>query len=301
MQRFGPSGVWNTITGYASSGSPPSWPEGLGERDPAFVDLALDLARVVGKFYFRWHASGMHHVPDRGAAMIVGNHNGGVLPTDTLLTLLALWEEHGPDRAVHPLGHDLLWQDPVARKLVAKLGLLRAHPDSAHLALEAGHAVLVYPGSDLDAWRPWTKRGRVELGHRTGFIRVALQHEVPVVPVVSVGTHEQLFVLATGRGLARRLRLKRLIRSEAFPLIFALPWGVTSGFFPYLPLPAQTSIRFGPPIRWPHLDRSAADDPDVVERCFRQVEAAMQVLLDDLHRWRIPLIGRPKIVERLRR
>lgn len=298
MQRFGPIGVWETISGYASSGAPPSWPVDLDERDPAFIDLALDLARVAGKYYFRWNASGMENVPAEGGVMIAGNHNGGVVPTDTLLTLLALWEHFGPDRAVHPLGHDLLWQDALARKLVGKLGLLRAHPESAAMALQAGRVVLVYPGSDLDSWRPWSQRARVQLGHRTGFIRVALRERVPVVPVVSVGTHEQLVVLTTGKAIAKRLKLKRLIRSEAFPVILALPWGLTSGFFPYLPLPAQTSIRFGKPLRWPELDSDAADDPQVVERCFREVEQAMQSLLDELNRWRIPVVGRPRIVER---
>lgn len=293
MQHFGPVGVWETITGFASHGKPPSWPTDLSERDPEFIDLTLDLARVVGKYYFRWNAEGTQHVPERGGAVLVGNHNGGVMPTDTLLTLLALWEQFGPERAVHPLGHDLLWQDAIARKLVAKMGILRAHPDSAAMALNEDRLVLVYPGSDLDSWRPWTDRGRVQLGHRTGFIRIALRNRVPVVPVVSVGTHEQLFVLTTGKSIAKRFKLKRLIRSEAFPVIVALPWGLTSGFFPYFPLPAQTSIRFGPPLRWPDLGADAADDPDVVERCFKEVVAAMQRQLDELNRGRIPILGRP--------
>jgi hypothetical protein len=113
-----------------------------------------------------------------------------------------------------------------------------------------------------------------------------------VIPVVSVGTHEQFVVLATGRRIARRFRLKRLIRSEAFPVTLALPWGLTSGFFPYLPLPAQTSIQFGEPLRWPELDASAADDPEIVERCFRQVEGRMQTMLDELNDGRVPVVGK---------
>ncbi|MFW5740993.1 MAG: lysophospholipid acyltransferase family protein, partial [Myxococcota bacterium] len=223
VNRFGPRGVWETITGYAASGRPPSWPTKLDERDPVFIELVFDLARAVGRYYFRWNVSGQDHIPASGAAMLVGNHNGGVMPTDTLLTMLAIWDRFGPSRAVHPLGHDLLWQDALARKLVAKLGILRAHPNSAALALDAGHLLLVYPGSDLDSWRPWTHRARVQLGNRKGFIRTALRHRVPIIPVVSAGTHEQIIMLTTGRRIARRLGLKRLIRSEAFPVMLALP------------------------------------------------------------------------------
>lgn len=291
MGHFGPVEVWQTVRGYASTGRPPDWPTDLSERDPEFIDLTMDLARAVGRFYFRWDVDGVHRIPAAGGAVMVGNHNGGILPTDTLLTLLALWDHFGEARAVHPLGHDLLWQDPVARRLVAKLGILRAHPDSADMALEQGRIVLVYPGSDLDSWRPWTHRGRVQLGKRMGFIRIALRNRVPVVPIVSVGTHEQFFVLTTGRRIAKRIGLKRLIRSEAFPIVVALPWGVTSGFFPYFPLPAQTSIRFGEPIAWPHLAADAAEDPVVVRRCFVEVEGAMQGMLDELNARRIPVVG----------
>jgi hypothetical protein len=112
-----------------------------------------------------------------------------------------------------------------------------------------------------------------------------------VVPVVSAGTHEQLIVLSDGRKIARRLRLKRLLRSEGFPIVLALPWGLTSGFFPYLPLPAQTTIQFGPPIGWPSLGPSDAEEPQVVLRCYEEVRSTMQHMLDELTRDRLPWVG----------
>lgn len=109
--------------------------------------------------------------------------------------------------------------------------------------------------------------------------------------MVSVGTHEQLIVLARGERAARLTHAHRWARSEVLPLVFALPWGITSGFVPYLPLPAQTAVAFGAPILWPELAPESAEDPLVLERCYAEVEARMQAMLDRLSEGRRFLIG----------
>jgi hypothetical protein len=78
------------------------------------------------------------------------------------------------------------------------------------------------------------------------------------------------------------------------PLAFALPWGLTSGFVPYLPLPAQTTLAFLPPMTWPDLGPESAERPEALERCYRDVEAAMQATMDRLTRGRRFLRGQPQ-------
>ena len=132
------------------------------------------------------------------------------------------------------------------------------------------------------------------LGGRKGFLRLALATGVPIVPVVSAGTHEQLIVLTRGDRLAKLLGMHRWARAFVCPIVFALPWGVTSGFVPYLPLPAQTTLAFGHPIAWPELSPGDADDPAVLDRCYAEVEAKMQSLLDELTERRVPFLGAPR-------
>jgi len=267
--------------------------EGIDGRDPEFVEMVLDLARFIGERYFRWTVEGVDHVPATGPVLLVGNHNGGLQTFDSLLTLVAIRDRYGLERAVHPLGHDLLFQRSRLAEVAVKFGGLRAGHDGGAEALERGRIVLVYPGSDLDSTRSWRDRHRVELGGRTGFLKLALRQRVPIVPVVSEGTHEQFIVLTRGDGLARRLGVKRLFRAEVFPIVFAIPWGVTIGFLPYWPLPAQTALRFGPPIRFDELGPDAADDPTAVAACYERVRACMQRELDQLARGRVPFLGRP--------
>ena len=263
-------------------------------RDPDFIALVMDLFRTVGGLWFRPSISGVENVPAQGPALLVGNHNGGLVPIDSYFTGLAIWDHFRGGRSMYSLVHDFVFEDPLLRTYALKLGMLRAGGESAHHVFEQGHVLLVYPGSDLDTFRPFSQRGKVVLGGRTGFIKLALRERVPIVPVVSAGTHEQLLVLTRGDRLARLLRMHAHARTEVFPLMLALPWGLTTGFLPYLPLPAQTSICFGEPIRWPELGPEDATNKEVLGRCYREVEGRMQQILDRLAAKRRFLLGKPR-------
>jgi len=264
------------------------------QRDPSFIAPFMDLIEALGEAYFRWEVRGIEQVPPSGPALIVGSHNGGVVNTDSLLTLLAIWRRFGPERVVRPLSHDFVFFDPVLGRIANRLGVLRAGHGVAAQAFARGDMVLVYPGSDLDTWRPFRQRNRIELGGRKGFLKLALRERVPIVPVVSAGTSEQMFVLSRGDAIARVLGLKRLLRTETFPIMLALPWGLSSAYFPYFPLPAQTTVRFGSPIRFAELDPGQADDPAVLDRCYAEVHAQMQALLDSVTDGRRWLRGQPR-------
>lgn len=262
-------------------------------RDPELVSLMLDGVRLLGRHYFRLRVEGIDNVPATGPMLLVGNHSGGLVPSEGGFTMLAIHDHFGPDRAIYALTHDFVFEDPVLRSYAGRLGMLRAGHDSARHAFAAGAGVLVYPGSDLDTFRPFSDRDKVVLGGRTGFLRLALRERVPIVPVVTAGVHEQLVVLARGDRLARLIHAHRWARTDVLPLVLAVPWGLTSGFVPYLPLPAQATTAFLPPMRWPELGPEAADDPDVIARLYDEVETAMQAAADRLTRDRRWLRGPP--------
>jgi 1-acyl-sn-glycerol-3-phosphate acyltransferase len=248
-------------------------------RDPELVTLMLDLYRILAKLYFRVRVDGVDNVPAEGPVLLVGNHNGGFLPSEGFYAALAIHDHFGPQRAVYALVHDFVFEDPVLRRYAGRLGMLRAGHAGAHHAFEAGGAVLVYPGSDLDTFRPFRDRNKVILGGRTGFLKLALEEHVPIVPVVTAGAHEQFIVLFRGDKLARLLHAHDWGRTQVLPIVLSFPWGITSGFVPYLPLPAQATVAFGSPMTWPD---ARADDPLAVERCYREVATTMQSMLDRL-------------------
>lgn len=252
-------------------------------RDPEFIRANQDKLAFYFERYHHVTVEGFENVPD-GPTLAVGNHNGGIMSPDMFGLMFAWWRHFGADDPAYGLAHDLGFRLPVLGEMLARAGGVPARQDNARALLDRGARVLVYPGGDLDAYRPWAHRHRIVWGERKGFIRVALRSGVPIVPIVSAGAHEAFRVLSDGRRLVAALGLKRISRIEVFPIALCLPWGITAGPAFFLPMPVRVKIRVLPPLRWPELGPDAADDDAIVRRCRSEVHGVMQSALDELSR-----------------
>lgn len=249
------------------------------ERDPATVERAVAPVRAFTR-YFSPEVRGAEHVPASGPALVVGNHNCVFYMPEVWVTSLAIIDRRGTEEPAYSLVYDLLLAFPVVGPFLRHIGALPAGSDEGMAALAAGALVLDYPGGDWEACRPWWERNKVDFGGRTGFVRLALRAGVPVVPVVTHGSHDAVVVVARGDRIARALGLGA-VRVKVFPLLLG-PLGLTTILAPPPPLPSSITVEFLPPIDWSGLGPAAAEDPVVVERCARQVIDAMQVALDRL-------------------
>src|SRR5207248_10546026 len=164
-----------------------------------------------------------------------------------------------------------------------------ATPANAQKALDSGAALLVYPGGDYEVHRPTWESARVDFGGRKGYIRLALEKNVPIVPVVSLGGQETALFLSRGERLARLLALDKLFRLKVLPISLAIPWGLNVGdMLGHWPLPAKITIEALPPI---HLREEFGPDPDLDE-VYDHVIRVMQETLDALAaERRLPVIG----------
>jgi 1-acyl-sn-glycerol-3-phosphate acyltransferase len=132
---------------------------------------------------------------------------------------------------------------------VQRYGTVPASRENMAEALRRKAALLVYPGGDHETYRPTWESGKVDFAQRTGFVELALDHGVPIVPVVSIGGQETALFLGQGRSVARTLRLDRLLRLKVFPAALGPPVGLTILDLPLrVPLPAKISIRVLEPI-----------------------------------------------------
>jgi 1-acyl-sn-glycerol-3-phosphate acyltransferase len=260
----------------------------LDERDPDYIRESLPRLWLLASLYFRAEVRGLGNVPEEGPVLLVGNHSGGNLTPDTGVFTLAFSTYFGVERPFYQLAHNLVLSMP-GLSFLRKYGTVAASHENARKALQSGAAVLVYPGGDYEVHRPSWEGDRVDFGGRKGFLRLALDAGVPIVPVVSIGGQETSLFLSRGERLAKGLRLDKLFRLKVLPISIALPWVINVGDMAgHLPLPAKITVEALPPI---DLRREFGADPDLDE-VYDHVVRQMQETLDALAaERRFPVIG----------
>jgi 1-acyl-sn-glycerol-3-phosphate acyltransferase len=255
----------------------------LDERDPDYIRETLPGLWMLASLYFRADVRGLQNIPEEGPVLLVGNHSGGNLTPDTHVFTLAFSTYFGVERRFHQLAHNLVLSMPGLASL-RKYGTVAATPENAAKALDVGAALLVYPGGDYEVHRPSWESARVDFGGRKGFIRLAKQRKVPLVPVVAIGGQETALFLSRGERLARLFGLDRMFRLKVLPISLALPWGLNVGdMLGHIPLPAKITIQVLEPIDVSRMD---------VDKAYDLVTGQMQTTLTGLAEERgLPVIG----------
>ncbi|OUL19064.1 lysophospholipid acyltransferase family protein [Nostoc sp. 106C] len=266
----------------------PGW--SLTERDAQFIEMLMPVWEWFYRYYFQVKTDGWHHIPAEGKVLLVGSHNGGMASPDLIMMMYDWFSRFGTKRLVYGLMHPSAWKvSPKIAELAQKLGAIVAHPKMASAAFDIDASVLVYPGGQYDMFRPHSQRYKINLAGHKGFIKLALKQEVPIIPLISVGAHDTLIVLFDCYDLVKQLHNWGLpwlyqIDPGVFPIYLGLPWGLSIGPLPNIPLPVQIHTRVCQPIIFERYGKDAARDRDYVNACYELVHIQMQQELDKLVR-----------------
>ncbi len=240
--------------------------------------------------YFRVKTDGWQHIPLDKPVLFVGSHNGGLVAPDMHMFLYDWCQHFGFMRPVYGLMHQKVWDVfPHLAKMAVQCGAVRAHPKMAIAALRQKASVLVYPGGARDTFRPHRLRDRIYFADHKGFIKLALRENVPIIPLISWGAHDTLVVVDDCYELVRQLHQWGMpwlfgVDPEVFPIYLGLPWGVSIGALPNIPLPAQIHTRVCPAITFECYGRTTLTDQSYIDACYTQVVEQMQAALDELIR-----------------
>lgn len=211
---------------------------------------------------------------------------------DAWTVALQWYRRFGDRRILHGTAHDVLMAAPGLGDYFRAMGTIPPTRKAMATALEAGHDVILWPGGEQDAMRNWRKRDKAVLAGRKGFVRFALQQQVPIVPVATVGGHDTVFVLSEGRFLAKWSGLGKRMRGSTMPLISGFPFPLAVEILPmHLPLPAKIRTELLEPIEL-DADPARSEDDAYVGSVYREVEAAIQAGMDRLAKRRsFPIFG----------
>lgn len=256
-----------------------SWDRGFTER---FVNAAAPIA----KYWFRPNVRGLESFPPTGGALVVSNHSGGMLTPDVLIFASAFYRTLGYGRPLYTLGHDGLFIGPLADPL-ARLGVIHADRQIAVKALRSGGVVFVFPGGVYDSYRPTLTANVVDFKGRTGYVKTAIEAEVPIAPVVSIGGQESQLFLTRGMWLAKKLGLRRF-RSDILPVSLGFPFGLSALLPVNIPLPTKIVTQVSEPIDV----ATRLGEASTVEKIDAHVRSVMQRALDRLaSERRLPVLG----------
>jgi 1-acyl-sn-glycerol-3-phosphate acyltransferase len=235
--------------------------------DPAFVERTAPLLEFLWTRYFRVRLLGVDNIPDDGAALLVGNHSGGI-PYDGAMLLHGIRRNHARHRPVRPLIANFAFRSGWMANVVARVGCVRASMENALPMLARGELVAVFPEGLKGVGKLYRERYRLARFGRGGFVRLAREAQVPLLPVAIVGAEEIHPVIGKITRLAEPLGIPYI------PITPTFPWLGPLGL---LPVPTKWTIQIGAPIAPPKLG-----DETGTTRVAEDVRSAIDGMIADL-------------------
>ncbi|WP_082589943.1 lysophospholipid acyltransferase family protein [Phycicoccus sp. Soil748] len=232
----------------------------------------LPVLRPLYRSWFRVEVRGIENIPATGGGLVVANHSG-TIAMDSLMTQVAVHDEHPAHRHLRMLGADLVFQTPVVGQIARKSGsTLAANPDAERL-LSNGELCGVWPEGFKGVGKPFSERYKLQRFGRGGFVSAALRTGAPIIPCSIVGAEEIYPIIGNMKAVARLLGAPYAPITPTWPLLG--PLGL-------VPLPSKWIIEFGSPVETADLGPAAADDPMLVFDLTDQVRETIQQTLYSL-------------------
>ena len=235
--------------------------------DPGFVERTAPLLEFLWSRYFRVRLLGVEHIPDDGAALLVGNHSGGI-PYDGAMLLHGIRREHPHHRHVRPLVANFAFRSGWMANVVARVGCVRASMETALPMLARGELVAVFPEGLRGVGKLYRERYRLARFGRGGFVRLAREAQVPLLPVAIVGAEEIHPVIGKITRFAEPLGIPYI------PITPTFPWLGPLGL---LPVPTKWTIQIGAPIAPP-----PPGDEEATPRVAENVRGTIDGMIADL-------------------
>jgi 1-acyl-sn-glycerol-3-phosphate acyltransferase len=222
---------------------------------------AFSMSKWFYRKYFAVKAYGIENVPRSGRAMLIGNHAGGVA-LDAGTVIASIFFEMEPPRLAQGMVEKFMNRLPIVSRWSARTGQITGLPENAKRLLEDERLLLVFPEGARGTAKLFKERySLVDFG--TGFLRLALQTDTPIVPFAFIGGGEAIPTVMNAYELGKRI---------------GAPYVPITPYLLPLPLPVPLSVHFGKPLRFPGKGR---EEDDVIHPWVDEVKSEIARLIDE--------------------
>ena len=238
------------------------------ERESLYAGYLV--SRQLYRRWFRVESRGHENVPRAGRTILAGNHSG-LLPFDATMIAVDVLEKLEPPRPLRSIVDHFAFALPFVGEAMYRTGQVPGTPRNFRDLLQREQLVLVFPEGTKGIVKPYSERYRLR-PFNVGFVEIALELEVPVVPFAVIGAEEQAPVLFSIPALGKRFGM------PTFPITPTFPWLGLAGLVPY---PVKYRIAYGEPLLL-HREypKEGARDPDVVRAIAEKVRSRVQGMID---------------------
>jgi 1-acyl-sn-glycerol-3-phosphate acyltransferase len=218
--------------------------------------------------YWRIEHEGFEHIPAAGRALFVSNHRG-FMPLDAVMHLSLILKRCG--RIPRFLIIHSLLRPPFLSNFLTKLGGVIASQENAARLFACENLVGIFPEGIRGAFSPYRDAYRLRDFSKSGFARIAIENQAPVIPAAVVG-HAEIFPILA------RIESSYITREWGWPCLPIAP------MFPLapVPLPSKWHVRVLPAVSLQGLRPSDAANPRLVREFSTHVQRLLQQHIDEM-------------------
>jgi 1-acyl-sn-glycerol-3-phosphate acyltransferase len=224
----------------------------------------------------RPYVSGLENLPADGRFLLVGNHTqfvgGEVL-------LIPHFVRRAIGTRVRPLADRRFGeQQGLGRDLMTAYGGVVGAPETARELMRHNETILVFPGGGREIAKFKGEEYRLNWNGRSGFARIAVENDYPIVPVGLVGGDDVYKSLVSRDSVLGRLS-QTVSEKLSGRADMAMP--LMRGIGPTLiPRPQRMYLRFGEPIETTKPNRISMEN--WVASVRKDTQQSLETILTDL-------------------
>lgn len=192
------------------------WSDGIvierpGRFSPSLVYTVNRWIRPWVRLLFRPTLQGEENLPIGEPFLLIANHSAGLGIAEILCFITLYFERVGSEIPLAGFALPQGFRIFPLNCLLKALGAVPSTYEAARKTLREEIPVLIFPGGDHETLRPVWKANRVDFGGRVGFLKIAEEMQVPVVPMGIKGSHYTCPIVLRAKWLAWLFVTPRLL------------------------------------------------------------------------------------------